>query len=151
MLARIEDGVFLDAVALVELELGIEFVIGVARREHFKNDLRSQPALAVLDVTAPVAGGPTEDDHRIRRRVDAGLPFDRIPKQIPGDQDILPGELLAQFLHDQHHPLPLQRVVGHGFPITFGVDHVEIGQSRTAHRRLPVTPTNFGHCSTVPP
>jgi hypothetical protein len=137
------DVVFLDPVALVELEFAEHLREAVARGEDFDDHLGGDPAFLPLFVRAPIALGAAEGDQRIRGNGDVRLALDRIPEQIPGDEDIRPvGEQGIKVPLKRHDPLELERIFRHRLPVAVRVDDFggDRPASSDAHRRPSTIP-----------
>jgi hypothetical protein len=76
-----------------------------------------------LLVGAAIALGAAEGHQSVGGRSDRVVPLDRIPEQVPGDEDVgvVPEDGLQAPL-DRSDPLELQGVVRHGLPVGVGID-----------------------------
>src|SRR5439155_23611176 len=83
------DVVFLDPVALVELELADHLPRAVAGREDLEDHLGSDAALPPLLVGAAVPSRPAEGHHHVGGLADDVVALHRIPEEVPGHEDVL--------------------------------------------------------------
>ena len=121
LVVRIEDVVLLDAVALVELKLPLHLA-GTISRHDLEDDLDCNAVLYPLAVRAAISLRPPEHHVNVWRHSDFRFAFDGIPKIVAGDEDrrIVLEEDFKSAL-DRHHPIPLERIVGHAFSVAIRV------------------------------
>ena len=123
--------ILVDAILPVELEFLHHLLGSIPRREDLEDDLGGDAAFFPLLVGTAVTLGPAEDHHRVGGRADLRFALDRIPEQVARHEHVGPVvEDPIEPLLDGHDPLELERVLGHGLPVTIRINDLGLRGGR---------------------
>jgi len=109
-----EEVVFLNAVALVEVEFVVQLGLSVSRREDLEDDVGGDVVFEPHFVGAARSFGTTEDDHDVGRGAFTVVVGVGVPEEVGGDEDV--GMVLEEefeVFFDNDDPLVMEGIEGH--------------------------------------